>query len=751
VPPRSTFSLARAAVDLFYLATMQDPSNGIHRDLVSYPLNPDLRQCFLLNSNASAQLPHIHLLSTYRFPHIPATLHPEKVAEWLLGAPKITRDQAPFYWTYLDRPGDGSIFLVWQSMAMGAEYPSDGYIWAPAETAVQYDISSGYTLEMYQQKIGYAPNEPVATHSRRRYRLMPKFTNPSGPQPDPSLWIIHYSQCDPTDRVPANVIPIDIRIQNIIQTRAYLHQQGQIVQKEFMLHDRANWPQISFPRGHPRARQPLYGETVPPSRITQAMAYPPHQAAAGPPAKRPRTQANIPPNVPPGGVAAPHDIDDDEDTSRGDLFDHFTPREISHLRYKQNHEWMEEILSSPYSLNQIIPVNLRLGLRGELANLTEGIFDAPLDPEKDVVKHSYVGQLDPEKADEFRKRANEHVAQANKDMEKLKAKHEKRMAKFKKGALVTLAEKELRTAVSNPSDTGPEYWRLEGKVDEDEDEIDITTTKTPSKVDEILAQVEASLGRHAVAVQELCRIQDGGYEEPAPLPPSQPAPDKSTLSSLHATPQSGILVNDVDMEMGNSAAGLLDQYNTGLSSNATPGSNFGPSPQPNLQAQSAGTPGLPVPSPQPVSQTSPQPQVPGQGQSSTSNQQVATNDSTGDWVVIPPGGVSPVTAAPVPVATTGAAPISTTASTSAMPTVSPLPTVTSGSTPLANFATSPNDFADLGDLDTAGEALAGYEEMGGSGDLDLDMDVGMDDSAFGEAFHGVEPRVEGEDSGEHEM
>ena len=45
---------------------------------------------------------------------------------------------------------------------------------------------------------------------------------------------------------------------------------------------------------------------------------------------------------------------DDGDTSCGDLFD-ISLLKISHLRYKQNHEWMEEILSSPYSLNQIIP------------------------------------------------------------------------------------------------------------------------------------------------------------------------------------------------------------------------------------------------------------------------------------------------------------------------------------------------------------------------------------------------------------
>lgn len=92
---------------------------------------------------SNVQLPHIHLLSTYRFPLFPS-LHPDKVAEWLLGAPKITRDQAPFHWTYLDRPADGTILLVWQSMALGHEFPSDGYVWAPQETAFQLEVNGGY-------------------------------------------------------------------------------------------------------------------------------------------------------------------------------------------------------------------------------------------------------------------------------------------------------------------------------------------------------------------------------------------------------------------------------------------------------------------------------------------------------------------------------------------------------------------------------------------------------------------------------
>jgi hypothetical protein len=446
-----------------------------------------------------------------------------------------------------------------------------------------------------------------------------------------------------------------------------------------------------------------------------------------------------------------------------------TPREISLSRYKQNHEWMEEILSSPYSINQIIPSDLGLGVRGELASLTDGFFDAPLDPDKDVTKHNYIGRLDPEKADEFRKRASERIADTNKEIEKMKAKHAKRMAKFQRGSLITHAEKELRAAVTNPSDMGSEYWRLEGKIDEDENG-DKVITPIPPKVDDILAQVEASLGRHAVAVQELRRIQDGGYEEAAPLPPTpthipspqKPAPQSAPPSAPHSmngTPQSGVLVGDSDMDMGNSAAGMLDQYRTGLSSDATPGSNtYTPQAATLLQQHSAaGTPGdLSIASPQVPAQ--PPQQEPAQVDVSMANASeqgpAADASGTGDWVVVPPGGVSPAPEAGPPTEAPPQAPVATASEPSPMPAVTststpqapvnsastPEPAVaasTSENTPLLDFSTSPNDFADLGDLDTAGDALASYGDMDsgehGLGDLgDLgDIDDGMDDSAFG--------------------
>lgn len=649
----------------------------------------------------------------------------------------------------------------------------------PIAVAIQL-LTQIKTLEMYAHKIGYAPGEPVATHSRRRYRLLPsKFPNHNGPAPDTSLWIVHYGQADPNDRVPYNLIPIDMRVQATMNTRAYLHSQGQIVQKEFMLHDRSNWPQIQFPRG-PTRGPPMYGGNVPPSRVPQAMAYPTQHATAGPPAKRPRTQANAGQSA---AASNPHtvlDADDEEDTSRGDLFDHMTPREISLSRYKQNHEWMEEILSSPYSINQIIPADLGLGVRGELASLTDGFFDAPLDPDKDVTKHNYVGRLDLEKANEFRKRATERISETNKEIEKMKAKHAKRMAKFQKGSLVSHAEKELRTAVANPSDMGPEYWRLEGKIDEDENGDEVIS-RVPSKVDDILAQVEASLGRHAVAVQELRRIQDGGYEEPAPQPPTPPtnipSPQKSAPQSapqsappsINGTPQSDVLVGDSDMDMGNSAASMLDQYRTGLSSEATPGSNpYTPQATMLLQQHSAaGTPSnLNLASPQVPAQPLQQESAPADVTMADAVEHTSADATgSGDWVVVPPGGVSPAPdaaesteAPPQPAAVASESspmPATTSTSTPQAPitsTFTPQPAIatsTTDNTPLPDFSTSPNDFADLGDLDSAGDALASYADMepAGMGDLgDLgDMDVGLDDSAFGDAFHGVEPRADGEE------
>lgn len=67
-----------------------------------------------------------------------------EVARWLQQAPKIARDQAPFFWTYLEAPADGTCVLTWQPLARrGVEFASDGYIWPQNETVLRHDIGNG--------------------------------------------------------------------------------------------------------------------------------------------------------------------------------------------------------------------------------------------------------------------------------------------------------------------------------------------------------------------------------------------------------------------------------------------------------------------------------------------------------------------------------------------------------------------------------------------------------------------------------
>lgn len=535
-------------------------------------------------------------------------------------------------------------------------------------------------------------------------------------------------------------------------TRSYLHTQGQIVQKEFMLNDRPSWPTIAFPRNQ---RPAMYGGNVPPSRVPQNMAYPGQPSHPGPPVKRSRPNPPNPNQPAVINAVSVIDPDDEEDTSRGDFFDHTTPREISMARYRQNHEWMEEILNSPYAINQLIPADLGLGLRGHLATITDGIFDAPLDPDNEEVKYSYVGQLDKDKAEEFRKRAGERIEQTNKEMEKMKAKHAKRLAKFRKGSQLSEAEKDLRTAVDNPSDMGPEYWRLEGRVDTEDDDEEKPVLKVPAKVADIIAQVEASVGRHAAAVKELVRIQDGGYEEPvaaipSPEVPAAPTPRITPPGSNNGSNNSGVMIGDSDIDMTATASGLIDNIYGAIGSSATPGSSF-PTPQANLQAlSSVGTPGSTAAPSQPAApvQQSQHADVAMADAAEQANQSEGTGKD--DWVVVPPGGVSP-TRSSQPLATSQPSEMAAlSTSTPSGPTIanpSPLPTTSSNQTPVADFHTSPNDFADLGDLEGAGDAMATFDGASGElGDMGMDMDVGMDDSAFGDAFHGVELR-EGEGDG----
>lgn len=606
-------------------------------------------------------------------------------------------------------------------------------------------------LEIYYHKSGYIPGaEQYTIHARRRFRLVPVPGHPNPPQPDVSLFIVHYGPAEPNDRVPITMIPYDERVNTIMQQRHYLQRAGQIRRKEFMLSDRVNWPTLPDP-----TRQQM-GPQMVPRGVPQQMAYPP-QVAPGPPAKRARHAANQAQQAPiPGMPPMDAALDDDEDTSRGDMFDHLTPREISLSRYQQNHEWMEEILSSPYRISQITPADLGLGFKGELAPLTDGIFPAQgADASTSVPEKPYIGRLDPGKAEEFRKRVNDHIESTKSEIQKMHAEHAEALAKFKESSVLSTKEKELRRVFDG---TGSEIWRVEGRVDPHDEDHGHRLQKSSNKtIDEIVAEVEGT-GRKVQAQPVVKRIQDGGYEAPAPEPVSAPATELSRQASQSGSQNSGVMIGESDVDMGGTAAGLLDQIHTGMSGTSTPVNNFVATPQaqPSAAQSNAATPAnAKVPSPAPTQPTTQNPteatttgDVPMGGTEMTTagkeQNKTAPDQGTGsgDWVVVPKGGSTPDPNAPAPAPATAAddetpkaAPASGTATKVSSAANTPLDT--------DGGSFDQNDFSSLGDLDTAGDALAGYDAPaldGSAGELGegLDLNMDMDDSAFGDAFHGVE-------------
>ncbi|KAK5658722.1 hypothetical protein OQA88_1531 [Cercophora sp. LCS_1] len=708
-------------------------------------------------------LPHVHLLSTFRYALMPR-LELNDVTQWLLSAPKIARDTAPFFWTYLDCPQDGSIFLTWQPTARrSVEFASDGYIWTQPETVFRNEMGNGLVLEVFFQKSGYRMGEQVTAHSRRRFRLAPSSQQPlpNMPQVDPNLWIVHYGPSEKNDRIPVNMLQIPPMVQHTVAVRQQLFQMGQIARKEFMLSDRVNWPQILLPaRG-----QSIYAPPMPTRNVPQTMAYPSHPGqAVGPTPKRPRHGQGA--AHPPQMMGAPFPgsdgiFDDEEDISRGDMFDHLTPQELSLHRYQQNHEWMEEILSSPYRIGQIEVADLGLGRRGELASLTEGVFEAQGNGNwEQGPKNPYTGRLDPDLAAEFKRRATEHTAKLRAEVEQLKVQHAKMLEEFRGDTTIKRAEQDLRFAVE---DTGSEFWRLEGRQEDTEEATGRGVQHSNKKIDEILAQVEKAIGKHASPLHDVMRIQEGGYQEPAPElePLQQPlrtqvdafaAGQSASMSrqASHAGSQnSGVMIGDSDIDMGGTAAGLLDQMHTGFSNTSTPINNF-PTPQPHAIPSSVATPAnLNVPSPLPTQLSAAQTSTPTDDIGMTDadgskNIGTAADQGTGsgDWVVVPKGGISPNSSSNL-VGATGAGnqpPITSGDGASGVIAPSSKPPSSAAPTPGdgLGFDGDTNDFSSLGDLDTAGDALAGYDppsvDAGGLGDLNMDLE----DSAFGDAFHGVD-------------
>ncbi|KAJ5567196.1 hypothetical protein N7535_006502 [Penicillium sp. DV-2018c] len=470
-------------------------------------------------------LPHMHLVSRHRYPSM-HMMPSETAVEYLTSAPRICQTQ-PMHWIFLDGPPDGTVMLTWQPQNhLGNNFASDGYVWADQEQAFSFE-SRGYVCP--HPSILYCamctkrfppPNEPLATHCRKRYRIVSSKA-PNAPPIDPSLWIVHYTRAAAPDQTPANRISVTPQIQAMMGQRRFLQSQGQLARKDFMLHDRNTWPVINFPQMTPQNFQQPGG--YPAAAPRGPGFYPPqgHPGAIAPNApavKGPR--GHRAPSAALASATADFAIED-EDVSSGDALDLLTPRDISKMRYQQHHEWMEEIFASPYSISQITPVSLGLGRKGELESLTAGFFDAPIGTSAGEGKQTgdapQATKMEAAKAEEFAERVTKKVADMTAEIEELKKQHARRMERFNRSSLFKDAELRLREAAADPNEKGPEVWRLEGRVviptEDETPQLDYIEDRAKYRVDEIVREVETAWKKQIVSEPKVSCVEKGGLLE----------------------------------------------------------------------------------------------------------------------------------------------------------------------------------------------------------------------------------------------
>lgn len=382
----------------------------------------------------------------------------------------------------------------------------------------------------------------------------------------------------------------------MLAERNYIEQQGGLQRKEFMLKDRPNWPQLSLgqratipqiPVQHPAAASPAYGMAAMQARQNQQY-YPP-AVVQQPPAKRQRvnaSQAHIT-NAIAAGQIPDLIIEEEEGAALGDYLDNLTPADISKMRYKQHHEWMEEIYSSVFSISQIIPEDLGLGLTGKLKDLTEGIFNTPsydvmkapfeqekyaqryknaedslqrLRPKKERLLDTPPGstqyqKLTPEKLEEFELRISGFMDSGREEIETMKKAHAATVADFKKSKSYMVAERKLRN-------------------------VDDRTAE------DIIADLENSIGVKVIQQKDVICIDEGGLEKEEKSHPVNGSREASANINTNGATNN---FNGNGVPYGaddNSAAGLLDQFGSG----SYEGTPVGRIPTPQISQPQSGAP-----------------------------------------------------------------------------------------------------------------------------------------------------------------
>ena len=372
------------------------------------------------------------------------------------------------------------------------------------------------TIEAIVNDNGYIHNvDTRGTHRRTRYRLD---SSPHGELRDPNLELVHYTQTAPERQIPVNNLPPSPAQVRLMQQRRYLEEAGTLERKEFMFTDQANWPKITMPgqKGPAMGGNP-YGPRTPISAmpgIGRPPApgqpfYPPGgniRPGANPQHSKRTRQVGMPPmsrTMLPGAPMAPvTDTEgvDEEAPAIGDFLDLLSPREISNTRYTQHHEWMEEVLASPYSINQILPEDINFNLPGELHDLTKDLFVPSGSGEPRSIKQEDVSELE--------KRIANFQQKQKTEIERMKEEHVGKTEEMRRPMRWLEIEKRLADIPPDVTDAQNQIQKI---VEEAEQ---LAGAKLSSRDEVVLVQKGGLLDRQEAAAIHLDnQVKDDGDQQ----------------------------------------------------------------------------------------------------------------------------------------------------------------------------------------------------------------------------------------------
>lgn len=273
-------------------------------------------------------------------------------------------------------------------------------------------------------------------------------------------------------------------------------------------------------------------------------------------------------------------IEEEEDTSRGDLLDQVSPREVVVARYCNHHEWMEEVLGSAYSIQQITPVDLGLGLAGELEVVTRGLLDPPIEKpweRQQPQPNQPPAQKKPSQAEvlaAFRPRVESKIAEMEREMAQMEARHKARLEKIRASSVLRDAEQELRLIAADiiPSPLqSNNLHRQQQQQQQLDTNLDVTgaspvaaspaaaspapTPQQPKRtIDEIAASVEAAVGKKIVSAPHVhaFTLTAAELDKMGIAPPEEP----NTFTRQPVEAQDTGMTNGDDILGGNGSGDL---------------------------------------------------------------------------------------------------------------------------------------------------------------------------------------------------